>query len=789
MGRSTNRVVLSNSLLGRVAAVHNEKRNRFFSLLEERFLLVHFSYITFLALIGTIYFCAVEGCAFIDGFFVAVSCVSCTGLTSVDVADWTTGSTVLRHVLMVLGGAVFTSSYQPFFRALSLGSLHRRMTHARKRREAAAAAAVAIMNSSCSTEGRRGGDDHGTRGVGSLSPPPVLSATLPSSAGMLSTSASSMMSMNEHGLPLHPNRTPPTTYGATVAASILRAEVPPPSTDLLDAVSYSSSDEGDDDDDDDDIRDRRDLIIAVGLLRDAAWICWMTPLAYCATVQGIAVAAIALLNNSHMTVGEMFQRVIGNFQSCAFLSLIPFREDPAVTLVLGWACALGLTLCPVLFRGTMRLECTVVKYFLRCRNVEWLRLSANGNAASSRALFVGEDDDDDDFLAHTFASDATNVVNVTMSICECFSCRSRRAFCLLLHDDHELNISRPQQLGLLLGSNSSVVGGGAYPFNASITACSDDVVGGGGGVGAADGLLSSAASAHRAEGEDDVRRAQQQRQSKNSSNNSLGRIAHRKKRASAPLFYNDEDILVLERLMGDSQKSPNYFHCFLFRIRNVAFLGGAFLAITSIQFLPYLWQQWSGPNGVLGAMSSSTAQKLNVAWSQSMLTRFSGGQFLDPTRLSNGHLGVILLCMYLPAVPFSMDESVLRDKYVKGKHHPMWKRTIWRLFTSRLLWLFSCSVLICMIDEEGMRNALSTSHLDAWTRTVFEVVSGYSGSGLTLAIGGENSPVSFSGSLSSASKFFITLVMFAGRHRAMGMRWVVEELDEQITSVRQRSAR
>lgn len=406
---ATGEVIVESAIASYNCWKEQPRYPRILRYVEGWYLPLHMLYIAAWALCGAAVFVAVEGVAFVDALFVSVSAVTCTGLSSIDVSHWSGGSTVVRHVLMVAGGAVFTSSFQPLIRY--------------------AAVRCALCDSSNHVEGE------GT--------------TL----------------LQQHG-------------GGYLEAW---------DEDALHTVA------------------------------DASLVAFVTPLAYFVTVQGTLVAILAVGNSSGISLEVATQRVVANFHSCAFSSLVGYSHDPVAVAVLGWSCGLGYTMCPFLMRWFVALEEKICAF---------LRPSSS---------------------------------------------RTQRSFGLLL----------------------------------------------------------------------------------------------------------------------ESTISSSMFHCYLSTSADCLYYLVTFVCITGIQFLPYLWQQWSG-DGVLGDISRE-GEKVNVAWSQSILSRFSGGLLIDTTRLSNAHLAIILFAMYLPAMPKAMKNcNVLRDKFLVSQSDSSDAvRTVWRLVTSRFLWLFA----------------------------------------------------------------------------------------------------
>ncbi|GET92524.1 transporter, putative [Leishmania tarentolae] len=85
------------------------------------YLFCHFVYICTWVLIGFLgLLIMVPHLTAIDAFFIAVSSVCNCGLQSVDVGEWPFGATLFRHLLLIPGGIVITSSFQPLLRLFML---------------------------------------------------------------------------------------------------------------------------------------------------------------------------------------------------------------------------------------------------------------------------------------------------------------------------------------------------------------------------------------------------------------------------------------------------------------------------------------------------------------------------------------------------------------------------------------------------------------------------------------------------------------------------------------------
>ncbi|KAG5490889.1 hypothetical protein JIQ42_00774 [Leishmania sp. Namibia] len=200
-----------------------------------------------------------------------------------------------------------------------------------------------------------------------------------------------------------------------------------------------------------------------------------------------------------------------------------------------------------------------------------------------------------------------------------------------------------------------------------------------------------------------------------------------------------------------SSKAPGTFHPFLFRPSETAFLGVAWCALTLMQAAPFWYEQW---DGVLHGYT--WLYKLYLSLCQAAVVRFAAASFVPLLEYSNAHVAVTILAMYLPALPISTDRTY-------RKWRQMFRTSIVRLLTSRLFWLFTGMVLVLFAEEAGMRERLLNDRFDLMTRTFFEVISAYSGCGLSLSLPG--SSVSFVGFTGTFSKLIIAAVILGGRHR------------------------
>lgn len=131
----------------------------------------------------------------------------------------------------------------------------------------------------------------------------------------------------------------------------------------------------------------------------------------------------------------------------------------------------------------------------------------------------------------------------------------------------------------------------------------------------------------------------------------------------------------------------------------------------------------------------------------------------------------MLLAMYLPAIPIpTLRTDVPGDVLLQA--------SAYRMLTSRLFWLFTSMSFIVFIDEGKVTSEVLLTSFDVSTRSLFETISAYAGSGMTLPVS-STAPYSFSGYLSWPSKLVLVLVMLAGRHRAqnLGMNLGLDKLD------------
>ncbi|ORC84724.1 transporter [Trypanosoma theileri] len=206
-----------------------------------------------------------------------------------------------------------------------------------------------------------------------------------------------------------------------------------------------------------------------------------------------------------------------------------------------------------------------------------------------------------------------------------------------------------------------------------------------------------------------------------------------------------------------ASKQPVSFHAFLFIRSETVYLGVAWFFITLVQALPFWLQQWSG-NGLLAPFS--TPYKIFLSLCQAAVVRFAAASFVPCLKYSNAHIAITILCMFLPALPISTDRT-----YRKWKQ--MFRTSVVRLLTSRLFWLFSAMLSIIFAEENWLVVELNDTPFDIMTRSLFEVISAFSGCGLSLSLSG--SAVSFVGSLSIFSKLVVAAVILGGRHRTVDL--------------------
>nr|CCC51376.1 Trk system potassium uptake protein [Trypanosoma vivax Y486] len=200
---------------------------------------------------------------------------------------------------------------------------------------------------------------------------------------------------------------------------------------------------------------------------------------------------------------------------------------------------------------------------------------------------------------------------------------------------------------------------------------------------------------------------------------------------------------------------PRNFHPFLFDRSVSVYLGVVWVLITLVQVFPFWLQQWSD-GGTLAPFS--TSYKVLISLSQAASLRFGGVSFLPCDRYSTAHIAITILCMYVPAIPIESDTQHWRNGNVICV-------SVAKLCSSRLFWIFFAVIAVFLADEVLPSNGLEDSRLDMLTRCIFEVVSSFSGCGMSLSLKG--SPVSFVGSLGVCSKLVIALVMLIGRHHTV----------------------
>ncbi|EPY24383.1 transporter [Strigomonas culicis] len=222
-------------------------------------------------------------------------------------------------------------------------------------------------------------------------------------------------------------------------------------------------------------------------------------------------------------------------------------------------------------------------------------------------------------------------------------------------------------------------------------------------------------------------------------------LLHTPQRALSPGVW---DLAFNDMVCSDC---PGTYHPFLFLTPETAFLGLAWCFFTVLLMSPIWLEQW---DHALAPFASS--HKVYIAVCQAASTRFAAATFVPISEFSNAHIALIILAMFLPALPISTDR-------VYRKWKQMFRTSLVRLLTSRLFWLFSAMLAILFVEEKQMREKVIGTRFDLMTRTFFEVVSAYSGCGLSLSL--PITSTSFIGDASTFSKVVIVLVLVGGRHR------------------------
>eukprot|EP00658_Telonema_sp_P-2_P035247 TRINITY_DN25668_c0_g1_i9.p1 TRINITY_DN25668_c0_g1~~TRINITY_DN25668_c0_g1_i9.p1 ORF type:complete len:261 (+),score=77.38 TRINITY_DN25668_c0_g1_i9:143-925(+) len=130
----------------------------------------------------------------------------------------------------------------------------------------------------------------------------------------------------------------------------------------------------------------------------------------------------------------------------------------------------------------------------------------------------------------------------------------------------------------------------------------------------------------------------------------------------------------------------------------------------------------------------------------------------------------MLFAMYIPVIPIPGDRG-------KRKWKELARAGAWRLLSSRIFLLFFSMSVIIWIEEERLRKQMEGTRFDITTRSLFELVSGYSTSGMSLPLSGNNY---FTESLTNVSRMIIALNMIIGRHRWMdlGIDIGLDQLEE-----------
>lgn len=216
---------------------------------------------------------------------------------------------------------------------------------------------------------------------------------------------------------------------------------------------------------------------------------------------------------------------------------------------------------------------------------------------------------------------------------------------------------------------------------------------------------------------------------------------------------------------------PNNHHAFLFIPSETIYILCAWTALVLVQMIPYFFLQWDlalapWPEGWL---------KIMLAFCQSVAFRFVGNAWFNLTLLSSAQCVLALFVLYLPALPIPTDRR-------RKKWDQLIKRGAWRLFTSRIFWLFASVNFIAFAQyhhTSGYDPQQDAIH-GLVTRAAFEVFSAYATSGVSLSLNA-TPQYSFAGNCVWVSKVVLTLVMLFGRHRGMdlGIDIGLTELEKQ----------
>ncbi|KPI86635.1 Trk system potassium uptake protein (HKT1) [Leptomonas seymouri] len=100
---------------------HQSQRIMLLNFFKRWYLLCHFLYICACVLIGAVGLLFLEtNIPVVDAIFIATSSVCNCGLQTIDVGAWSTRTTIFRHMLLLTGGVVVTSSFQPLLRLFML---------------------------------------------------------------------------------------------------------------------------------------------------------------------------------------------------------------------------------------------------------------------------------------------------------------------------------------------------------------------------------------------------------------------------------------------------------------------------------------------------------------------------------------------------------------------------------------------------------------------------------------------------------------------------------------------
>lgn len=220
-------------------------------------------------------------------------------------------------------------------------------------------------------------------------------------------------------------------------------------------------------------------------------------------------------------------------------------------------------------------------------------------------------------------------------------------------------------------------------------------------------------------------------------------------------------------------REPRHFYYLLFSFRDTVRLLGAFLTITTIEYLIF-FVEWNSED-VYANPGYSSGKKLMINFVQVIWVRNCGMNNVNIGNLEMGHLALLSVTMYVSSFPLIVTVRSTRRQN-QPHHHSSMESIARRLLSRELVWLCSSAILISLI-EIGRKSIDPTFISNPYLAVVFEIASAFGTVGLSVGVPGKN--YSYSGILYAVSRFIILLIMFCGRHRGLP-----ESIDPAVAIIR-----